>query len=58
MASKNSTEHVTGYVKKGELVGRMSSNEYKYVMFPKTEIMTVNSEIISIDEDKPKKMLV
>ena len=57
MVSKNCPGYVTGYTRKSELVGRMSSNEHKYVMFPKSEIVTLNGEIITIDEDEPHKCL-
>ena len=57
MASKNCPGYVTGYVKKGELAARMTSNEHKYVMFPKTEMVTLNGEVIKIDEKEPQKCL-
>ncbi len=57
MTSKNCPGYVTGYVKKGELAGRMTSNEHKYVMFSKAEIVTLNGEVIKIDENEPQKCL-
>lgn len=57
MTSKNCPGYVTGYVKKGELAGRMLSNEHKYVMFPKTEMVTLHGEVIRVDENKPQECL-
>lgn len=57
MVSKNCPGYVTGYIKKSELVIPMLSNENKYVLPMKTEIISLDGEIINIDEDEPQKCL-
>ena len=57
MVSKNCPGYITGYIKKSELVVPMLSNENKFALAMKTEIITLNGEIITIDEDEPHKCL-
>lgn len=57
MVSKNCPGYITGYIKKRELVVPMLSNENKYALAMKTEIITLNGEIITIDEEEPHKCL-
>ena len=57
MVSKNCPGYVTGFIKKSELFIPMLSNENKFALGCKTEIVTLNGEIITIDEDEPHKCL-
>ena len=57
MVSKNCPGYITGYINKGELVVPMMSNENKYVLPMKTEIISLEGEVLAIDEDEPQKCL-
>ena len=57
MVSKNCPGYITGYIIKSDLVVPMLSNENKFALAMKTEIITLNGEIITIDEDEPHKCL-
>ena len=57
MVSKNCPGYITGYINKGELVVPMMSNENKYVLPMKTEIISLEGEVLAIDEDEPHKCL-
>ena len=57
MVSKNCPGYITGYIKKKELFIPMLSNENKYALLSEAEIVTLNGEIITVDEEVPQKCL-
>lgn len=57
MVSKNCPGYVTGYMQKSQMICQMTSNEHKYVAAPQSQIVTLNGEIITLDEREPQKCL-
>lgn len=57
MVSKNCPGYIMGYIKKRELFIPMLSNENKYALLTEAEIVTLNGEIITVDEEAPQKCL-
>jgi len=57
MVSKNCPGYITGYIKKEELFIPMIHSENKFALGPTTEIITLNGEIITVDEEEPQKSL-
>ena len=57
MVSKNCPGYVTGYMRKSQMLCSMLTQEHKYVVAPRAEMITLNGEVITIDEAKPNECL-
>ena len=57
MVSKNCPGYVTGYMQKSQMLCPMLAKENKYVAAPQAEIVTLEGELIVLDEKEPQKCL-
>ena len=58
MVSKNCPEHISGWVKRGELLCEMEKRENRYIAHPDVKIIVDGTgEVVTVDERKPQEAL-
>ena len=58
MVSKNCPEHISGWVKRGELFCEMEKRENRYITDPDVNIIVDGTgEVVTVNERKPQEAL-
>ena len=59
MVSNNCPEHISGWVRRGELLCEMEKRENRYIAYPDVKIIVDGTgEVVTVDERKPQEALL